>query len=279
MDTNALRIQAERFRELHRGSPILVLPNAWDASSAKIFEQAGFAAIGTTSGGVAALFGYPDGQRISRAEMLLMIKRIAESVAVPVSADIEAGYGDTIAQVAETIRAVIAAGAVGINIEDGAERPDKPLLDIDYQTELIRELRNVAAATGVPLVINARTDVYLTGIGDAASRFDETVRRANAYRQAGADCLFVIGVRDRETIARLVRAIDGPLNILTGPGAPTIPELEQLGVARASFGSGPMRATLPLVRKIALELRDHGTYDSIAQNEFTHSDVNRMFDK
>ncbi len=273
------RDQAELFRALHHGPGVLVLPNAWDASSAAIFAQAGFPAVGTTSGGIAALFGHPDGERIPVADMLHMVARIVASVPVPVSADMEAGYGPTPELVGATIRAVIAAGAVGVNLEDGRPESERRLADLGEQVEIIAEARRVAASEGVPIVVNARTDVYLRAVGEVGERFDEAVRRANAYRRAGADCLFLMGVRDADTIGRLVRAIDGPVNVVGGPGAPTIGELELLGVARVSVASGPMRATLPVVARIAEELRTSGTYGALAQTEFSHAAVNRLFER
>jgi 2-methylisocitrate lyase-like PEP mutase family enzyme len=273
------REKAEHFRALHHGPGALVLPNAWDASSAAIFARAGFPAVGTTSGGVAALYGYPDGERIPVADMLHMVERIAASVPIPVSADLEAGYGPTPERVGATIRAAIAAGAVGVNLEDGRHGSDRRLADSGEQVEVIAEARRIAALEGVPIVVNARTDVYLRAAGDERERFDEAVRRANAYRGAGADCLFLMGVRNADTIGRLVRAIDGPVNVVGGPGTPTIPELERLGVARVSVASGVMRATLPVVARIAEELRATGTYGAMTQSAFTHATVNRLFER
>jgi 2-methylisocitrate lyase-like PEP mutase family enzyme len=278
MDPHHIRAKAIAFRNLHHGPKILVLPNAWDCVSARIFEQAGFSAIATTSGGIAAVLGYPDGQRISSREMLAIVGRIAKTVSLPVTADLEAGYGTTTEQVAETMRQAIAVGVVGANLEDGSGAGHR-LADLAYQVEVIKAIRAMAESSGVPFVLNARTDVYLHGTGDDASRFKETVRRAEAYREAGADCVFPIGLKDRETIARFVPEIGCPTNIMAGPGAPTIAELEQLGVTRVTFGTGLMRVTLPLIRQMAQELRTSGICDSLAQTEFTHVTVNQLFKK
>jgi 2-methylisocitrate lyase-like PEP mutase family enzyme len=278
MNPNDHRAKAVAFRNLHQGPKILVLSNAWDCERARLFEQAGFPAIATTSGGIAAVLGYPDGQRISSREMLAIVKRIAEMVSVPVTADLEAGYGTTAEQVAGTMRQAMVAGAIGANLEDGSG-VDHQLADLEYQAEVIKAIRSMAETSGVPFVLNARTDVYLHDTGDDASRFKETVRRANAYREAGADCFFPIGLKDRETIARLVAEIGCPANIMVGPGSPTITELEQLGVARVTFGTGLMRSTLPLIRQMAQELRTLGTCGSLAQTEFTHVAVNQLFEK
>ncbi len=278
MDKTIKRARAIKFRELHGGPHILVLPNAWDAASAKIFEQSGFAAVGTTSAGIAAVFGYADGEQISRREVLMLIGRIAQTVELPVSADIEAGYGGTLAALGRTIEMVITAGAVGINLEDSTQRLDKPLADLAFQVDKLKTVREVAAELGVPLFINARTDVYLRAVGKESSRFGETVHRANAYREAGSDCSFIIGVQDRETIAALVREIDGPVNVLATAHSPSISELEQLGVKRVSFGSGPMRATLSRIREIAQELSAQGTYNFLTPNTPSHAEVNRLFE-
>jgi 2-methylisocitrate lyase-like PEP mutase family enzyme len=259
-----------RFRELHKGPGILVLPNAWDAASARIFEKAGFPAIATTSAGVAASLGFADGEHIPVATMLEAVGRIVSTVSVPVTADMESGYGDTADKVAATAKAVIAAGAIGMNIEDGAG-------DMALQIEKIQAIRRAADSAGIPLVINARTDVYLRQKGDPGGRFDDTVRRAGAYGKAGADCVFVPGVTDAATIGRLTAAIDGPVNILAVSGAPPVAELERLGVRRVSVGSGPMRATLALTTRIARELLDAGTYTSFT-DAVAYADVYRLFE-
>ena len=270
----SLSEKAVRLRTLHHGPPILVLPNAWDAASARVIEQAGFSAIATTSAGVAFSLGYPDGQRIGRDEMLAAIRRIAAAVRVPVTADIEAGYGEAPESVAETIRGVLDAGAVGVNLEDSWERDGgRVLADLALQEERIRAAREAAQAAGVSLVINARTDVFLYGLGDEA----EAIRRLNAYLRAGADCAFPILVSDPPLIARLVEAIQGPVNIFAGPGAPSIPDLERLGVARVSFGSALSRAALGLTRRIADELKSTGTYASFPEDTIPFPEANRMF--
>lgn len=269
--------KAIQFRSLHMGSPILVLPNAWDAASARLLEYAGFPAIGTTSSGVAATFGYPDGQRLSRELLIGMTAHITRVVDCPVSADIEAGYGNTIEEVVRTVQAIIEAGAVGINIEDSLKQQEKALVDVSFQVELIQALRRLGESMDIPLVINARTDVFLLAIGDPAGRFEHAVRRANAYRQAGADCLFFIGVSDASTIGQLVQATDGPINILAGPKSPSIPELTQLGVARVSFGSGLMRAALGELRLVAQELLEHGTYQHMAEKGLSNAELQRLW--
>jgi 2-methylisocitrate lyase-like PEP mutase family enzyme len=275
--TSGLHVKALQFAALHRGPNILVLPNAWDAASARIFEAAGFSAIATTSAGIAFSLGRPDGQRIGRYQMLAVVKRIAHLVSIPVTADMEAGYGGTPEAVADTAHAVLEAGAVGMNLED--EPPDhQSLFDVSLQTEKIQAVREMAASMGVPFVLNARTDVFLRAVGEPAGRLDHAIRRANAYRAAGADCLFVPGVSDRETIGRLAREIQGPINILAVADSPPLAELQQLGVARVSVGSGPMRASLTLTRRIANELLQSGTYSSFTESAIPYAEVNQLFE-
>ncbi len=253
--------QADVFRALHRGPRILVLPNAWDAASARIFEQSGFGAIATTSAGIAFTLGYPDGQRIPREEMLQRVALIAKSVSVPVTADVESGYGPSPEDAAQTATAVVEAGAIGMNLEDTTGDPAKPLAELSPQLEKIHAVIEAGQKAGVRLVLNARTDVYLAQVGSPESRYDETIKRLSAYRDAGSDCLFAPGIRDKETIGRLIRDLQFPLNILVGPGSPSIPELQALGVARVSVGSSAMRAALGTAKRIAAELKGSGTYE------------------
>ena len=271
------KLKAETFRKLHHAAGILVLPNTWDVASSLIVEDAGFEAIATSSAGIAFSLGYPDGQRISRSEMMAAVARIARAVRIPVTADSEAGYGDRPEDAARTATAVISAGAVGMNLEDSRDDDMHPLIDLTLAVEKIKAVRQAASAAGVPIVLNARTDVYLAEVGKPESRYDETVRRLAAYRDAGADCVFAPGVRDKSTIERLVQDLKWPLNILAGPGFPSIPELQKLGVARVSLGSGPMRATLGLLARLAKELRTSGAYDAM-NGAPTHADVNKMME-
>jgi 2-methylisocitrate lyase-like PEP mutase family enzyme len=261
-----LREKARALLAMHGGGgrPILVLPNAWDVASARVVELAGARAVATSSAAVAAALGYPDGERLPRQLMLDAVRRIASAVAVPVTADMEAGYGRSPGEVAETTRGVLAAGAVGMNLEDGTGDAAAPLRPLDEQSDRIRAVREAAAAAGVAFVLNARVDVFLAQAGPPENRFAETVRRANAYRVAGADCLFVPAVAEAGVIARLVREIDGPVSVLAGRATPPVAELERLGVARVSVGSGLMRAALGFVRDAARELLGAGTCERLA---------------
>jgi 2-methylisocitrate lyase-like PEP mutase family enzyme len=268
---------ARQFLALHDGRKILVLPNAWDVASARIFEEAGFPAVGTSSAGIANALGYPDGQKISRSEMLAVVYRIAMAVRIPVTADVEGGYGAKPEDATQTAREVLAAGAVGMNLEDLADGRHDALADVSLQKEKIRAVVETSARAGVPLVLNARTDVFLAGIGAPETRLARTIERLNAYRDAGAQCLFAPGVKDKETIAQLVSGVRGPLNILAIAGTPPVADLEKLGVARVSVGSGPMRATLGLIARIARQLREEGSFSLMTDGAMTYADANRLF--
>ena len=266
--------KAERLRALHKSPPILVLPNAWDAATARIVEAEGFGAVATTSAGVAAALGHPDGGVVPPHEMIEAIARIARAVSVPVTADIEHGYAATPDAAADVVQRVMAAGAVGVNIEDCVPGTIE-LEPVSLQCDKIAAIAKASAKSGVRLVINARTDVFLRGIGPLPTRLPVAIERGNAFLAAGADCVFVPGVRDRDTITALVRGIRGPVNILATTGTPPIPELEAIGVARVSIGSGPARAALALMRDIARELKTSGTYGFL-DHALPYDDVNEL---
>ncbi len=267
--------KAEKLRALHKGPEVLVLPNAWDCASARIVEEAGFPVIATTSAGVAFSLGCPDGQRISQPDMLAAVKRIARSVSVPVTADLEAGYGD----VAGTAAALVKSGAVGLNIEDIDDSESKQLVELSEQVQRIRAIRQVAEGLGVPIVINARTDYYLAQIGEPKDRFEAACHRLKQYIQAGADCVFVPGITDRTLIRNFVEALQFPLNVLVGPETPPIQDLQALGVARVSLGSGIIRSTMELTRRIAQELKTTGSYRAIFETSMPYSEANRLFER
>lgn len=275
MNLEQQKAKALAFRALHHGPKALVLANIWDVASARIIEEAGFPAIATSSAGVAFSLGYPDGQKISPEEMLARVARIAKAVKIPVTADVEAGYGNRPKDAARTAQGVIEAGAAGMNLEDGTGDPARPLVDLSLQLEKIHAVREAALKTGVLLVLNARTDVYLDQVGAPGTRYEETLKRVLAFRDAGAECVFVPGLRDAQTIQRLVADVKCPVNILAGPGSPSIPDLEKLGVARVSLGSGPMRAALGLLRRLANELKTSGSYSAL-EGAPTHTEMNRM---
>src|SRR5256886_4883440 len=274
MDIRTQAAKAEQFRKLHRGPKMLLLPNAWDVASARILEEAGCPGIAATSAGIAYSLGYADGQRISREEMLSIVARIARAVRVPVTADLEAGYGTTPEAIANTVKAAIEAGAIGMNLEDLVG--EESLVELPMQIEKIRAVREAAMAAGISFVLNARTDVYLAAIGPEETRFERTVERLRAYVQAGADCVFAPGLTDRTTIARLVKAVEAPLNILAVPACPPKGEVEKAGVARVSTGSGIMRAAMGSVQRVAKELMVERSRESMVAGATPYVDLKRM---
>jgi len=257
--------KAETLRQLHHGPRAVIFPNVWDATSARIVEEAEYPAVATTSAGIANMLGYADGQNISRDEMLSVVALIARVVRVPVSADMEAGYADTADQMYETASVLIRAGGVGLNLED-SEEGESRLIELPRYLEKVAAVREASAKLGVALVLNARTDAYWWKGAEQATRMGETIKRANAFRQAGADCVFVPGLRDLDEIRSFLRESPGPLNVLGGPGAPSIAELEAAGVRRVSIGSGGYRTAIGIMQKLALQLKKQGTYDLISEH-------------
>jgi 2-methylisocitrate lyase-like PEP mutase family enzyme len=268
--------QAESFRARHRRKPILLLPNAWDAISARLLVAAGFDAIATTSAGVAWALGYADGQKAPWREVVEMTARIVRVAGVPVTADIEQGYGDTPDGLARSIGEIVGAGVVGVNLEDGLKGGAAPLRSIEDAAARIRAARAAATAAGVPIVINGRTDLYLLGAGDAASRFEESVARGKAYLAAGADCVYPIGLADPAVIPRFVQAVGGPVNIMAASGVPSLAELEALGVARVTTASGLTRISMTATRRAAEELRATGRFDLFAE-AMKHPEAQALF--
>ncbi|MDQ2869737.1 MAG: isocitrate lyase/phosphoenolpyruvate mutase family protein [Acidobacteriota bacterium] len=273
--TDDLRTKAERLLALHRPGRPLVLVNVWDAATARIVEDAGLPAVATTSAGVAFSHGYPDGEKIPRDLMLEAIGRICRAVSVPVTADMEAGYGATAEDVREAAAGSLEAGAVGLNFEDGTGDAADPLAGTSLQREKIRAIREAGDARGVPIVINARTDVYLDAVGAPEARFGHAVERGRAYREAGADCIFVPGVTDKDVITALVRELDCPVNVLAGAASPPIAELARAGVARVSLGSGPMRATMSLLQRLIRDVQGDGAYAEL-QAIVSHASMNAL---
>jgi 2-methylisocitrate lyase-like PEP mutase family enzyme len=269
------REKAERFRAMHHSGRPVVLVNAWDAVSARIVESAGFEAIATTSAGVAWTQGFRDGEAIGRARMLACVAQVARAVSVPVTADLEGGYGPSVDDAVATARGAIEAGAIGLNFEDVSEGIEG-LIDAELQAERIRAIRRTGDELGVPLVINARTDVIFADIGPQSGRMDETIRRARLYHAAGADCIFVPGVSERSEIETLLAGAGAPVNLLAGADSPSIEEFGRLGVARVSLGSRPISHALAALRDLASEVRERGTYSFIPYG-LPYPEVNGLF--
>ena len=250
MDAPALQAKAQRLRELHVPGRPLILLNAWDAASAVVIARAGAPAIASTSAGAANALGYADGQHLTREQMLAAVAPLAAAVDVPVTADMEAGYGDSPEAAATTALGVLGVGAVGLNLEDTAEGGSEPLLEIDRFVAKIAAIRESTRDARTDIVINARTDVFIAAVGDPSTRLERAIERGRAYLDAGADCIFVPDV-DAHLIGALVAGIPGPVSVLAGAGSPSIEELAKLGIARISVGSGAYRSVLALARRMA----------------------------
>jgi 2-methylisocitrate lyase-like PEP mutase family enzyme len=272
---SSAREKATLLRDLHYRDRPLVLVNAWDAVSARIVESLGFPAIATTSSGIANAEGYADGQRISRSAMLSRVQVIARAVDIPVSADLEGGYGSTVEDAVATARGAIESGAVGLNLEDSSGDATAPLLDPVLQAQRIRAIRAVGDELGVPLVLNARIDSFHYG-SDREASFQDASLRAAEYIRAGADCMFVPFVRDKDMISRLAKAIAAPLNVLAGFETPDIATLTEIGVRRVSVGGSPAGHAMAAFRDAALELRDRGTF-AFASQRLSHAELNDLF--
>ena len=262
----------DAFRGLHEGPAILVLPNAWDVASARVFEEAGFPAIATSSAGVANALGAPDGEALDPDLHLATIERIARALNVPLTADVESGYGDDARAVGAFIGKLARTGAVGFNLEDARHKREGELYDVAEQCERIRAARGAAPR----LFVNARTDIYLAQIGPEETRFERTMERLRAYAEAGADGVFVPGVADAETIRRIAATSPRPLNVLAGPAVPDAPTLQSLGVRRVSVGSWPMRRTLGVLREIAQELRGPGSFSFTRSGTVSYDEANAL---
>ncbi|MEU7907475.1 isocitrate lyase/phosphoenolpyruvate mutase family protein [Actinoplanes sp. NPDC049118] len=273
--TAAITTKAQTFRSLHRPGAPVVLPNAWDAASARVIEDAGAAAIATTSAGVAWSLGVPDGNHLSRDRHIEVIARIAAAVDVPVTADIESGCAADPAGVAATVREVLQAGAVGINLEDSSTDGGGPLRPVDDQTARIAAARQAADALGVPMFLNARIDTYLHRVGDDEARLAQTLARASAYLAAGADGIYVIGAAGPEVVSALVSGIVAPVNILTGPAGTSVGELAELGVARVSLGPYLAEAAYAVARRATRELLTAGNCPSLS-DAFTFTELNGL---
>ena len=260
---------ATELARLHHGDRPLIVLNAWDPGSAAVAQRVGARCVGTTSGGVAAAHGYQDGERIPRALMLAAVERVAAATSLPVTADLEGGYGDTPEQVAETIRLALEIGVAGFNLEDSYPAVRRaaggmPLRSSGEQGERLRAAREACESLGVPdAVINARVDVFVREIGEPAQRLDLALERAEAYVAAGASCLFPIALKDRDTIAAFTRRAPAPVNILYLPGVPSLAELAALGVKRVSLGTGWYRGTLGAAERAARAVIEEGKLEWI----------------
>ena len=263
---------ARAFAALHRRGIPLVLCNVWDAASARIVQAAGAPAVATGSAGVSYALGYADGEQVPPDEMFAAIARIARVLDVPLSADVEAGYGSSPDQVVATMQRVLDAGAVGVNVEDW-DVPRWDVFPVDHARDRIAAIKQ---RFGDALFVNARTDMYLHDVGDPARRLEATIERLRAFEAAGADGVFVPGTADPRIIGALVKTTALPLNVLAGPSMPPVADLARLGVARVSTGSWPMRSILAETRAIAFELRDRGTF-AFTERAIPYAEMNALF--
>ena len=268
--------KAQLFRELHHSGTMLVLPNIWDPLGAALLEDAGYPAIATASASVAFTHGYDDGEIMPFDEMLGLLKRITYSVQIPVTADIESGYADTVAKLEENIKRLIETGIVGINIED-YDPQSKTLFSLESQTRRISLIRNVSKEMGIPLFINARTDIYIKGGGlSKEQQFEETVKRGKAYLLAGADGFYPIAMKEEEEIRRLVTVLSCPVNILTMPGIPPLKMLRDAGVARVSLGPSFLKIAIRSLKAVAQKLQQGEGLEEITSNEITTDYLKRL---
>jgi 2-methylisocitrate lyase-like PEP mutase family enzyme len=271
------REKVELFRSLHqRKSKVLVLPNAWDVPSARVFENAGFPAIATSSAGMMVSLGYQDGERIGREDFLLVVKRIAGVLSVPLSVDTVAGFGKTPKEVETTVIGLIEAGAVGLNIED-YDHASMKLFPAEKQVEKLKAIKKLGESTYLPIVVNARTDAFRFAEGGEDERFAEAVRRARMYRDVGVDCVYPMGISDKLHVSEFVRSLDNfPVNVMIRKGLPNIEELKALGVVRVSFGPGASYATMGLLKRISREILENGTYSSLLDGAISFDELNSL---
>lgn len=264
--------RATLLLDLQAAPELLILPNVWDPLGARMLESLGYPAVATASAAVANSLGRPDGEVISFEEMLGAIRRVADAVDVPVTADIERGYAETTAELADSISQVLEAGAVGINIEDSLA--DGGLRDTEVQCERIAAARRAAEAAGVPLVINGRVDVFICRTDDSSElRLEQTIARAKRYLSAGADCIYPITLNDLDLLKRLHEAIDAPINVYASPGTPPVPELQAAGIARLSLGPGLLKVSLGAMKRVAEELRATGSYEALGSSALSSAEI------
>lgn len=264
---NAANAKSRKLRELVRAPEILVMPGAYDVLSALLFEQMGFKAIQCTSGGIAAALGYPDGEVLSRERTVEITGNIAGAVSLPVNADAERGYGDA-NEIGDTVRALVAAGVAGMNLEDGAggkQGGARGLVELEEQLRKIAAVMEAKRSVGSDFFLNARVDALMVMKDDPKKALDEAIHRGNAYAAAGGDCIFFMQAVSRETIARLVKEVKAPVSVLAGPQTPSVGELQELGVARVSYGSAFLKAAIGATKRLAQEIQNQGTITALKE--------------
>lgn len=267
--------KAQILLTLHNNGKLLILPNVWNPIGARMLESKGFPAVATASAAIAESLGYSDGEQLKLDSMLDMIARIVHSVNIPVTADLEAGYSDSISGLQENISRLLDTGAVGINFEDSWD-DSAHLRPIPEQVERIQAVRAVAEKRGIPLVINARADSFFAeGFLSLEDRIEDVITRANAYLKAGADCIYPIGAGDKETLKVLRQRINAPINVLASAKAASLKELQEIGINRVSFGPYIFRSLLAKESAMYDEFNNLGSYDIFTDGIFTGSDVRK----
>ncbi|HRH60611.1 MAG TPA: isocitrate lyase/phosphoenolpyruvate mutase family protein [Chitinophagaceae bacterium] len=281
MPANILQKEkAERFHALHHSGNMLVLPNIWDTLGALLLESLDYPALATASAAVAWANGYNDGEHIPFNDFLKLLKRICECVDIPVSADIESGFADNDIQLQENIRLLIDAGIVGINIED-TDKKSHCILSTEAQCNKIRLIRKASDEKGIPLFINARTDVYLheKNFANDAEQFQEAIIRGLAYKEAGADGFYPIAMKDGRDIREIMDWVDLPLNVITMPGIPDLKTLDEMGVARVSLGPSFLKISIQAMKQLATQLKEYQGLLSITGNEVTSNYIKSLINK
>jgi 2-methylisocitrate lyase-like PEP mutase family enzyme len=267
-------LKNDTFRKLH--SDFFILPNAWNAISAKILEECGFKAIGTTSAGIAASSGYQD-RTIPFQTAVATIEQIIKAVDVPVTVDMEDGYGESIQEILQNVRQMISIGATGINLEDSTMDSKDPLYDISVQQKKIAAIKELCIKEGIPIFLNARTDLYWCKIGDPSLRIHKTIKRAKAYEKAGADGIFVPGISSIEEIQLLRSEISCPINLLAAANTPSVSKLKEIGIQRVSCGSAPFRATMTFLKNAGEKLLNHENFLPITSDVLSYQEVDHLF--
>jgi 2-methylisocitrate lyase-like PEP mutase family enzyme len=273
----AANAKSVRLRELVRAPEILVMPGAYDVLSALLFQQLGFQAIQGTSGGIAAALGYPDGEAISRELFVQVSASFAAAVSLPVNADGEKGYGDA-AGIKETVRALVGAGVAGMNLEDSIAKGGSGLVELGQQLEKITAVMDAKRELGSEFFLNARVDSFHVMTSDPKKALDEAIRRGNAYAEAGGDCIFYLNLHAAEAIGTVAKEVKAPVSILAGPQSPSVSQLQDLGVARVSYGSGFMKAAITGTKKLAQEILEKGTC-SLLKDGVQTPEINALVSK
>lgn len=273
----AANAKSARLRELVRAPEILVMPGAYDVLSALLFEQMGFKAIQGTSGGIAAALGYPDGEAMRREQFIELSGNFAAAVSVPFNADGERGYGDENG-VRDTVRALVARGVAGMNLEDGAEKGKGGLVELSQQLRKIKAVMETKRELGSEFFLNARVDSFHVMADDPKRALDEAIQRGNAYAEAGGDCIFYLFLHSAEIIGRIAKEVKAPISILAGPQSPSVSELQDLGVARVSYGSGFTKAAITGAKKLAQEILEKGTC-SLLKDGMQTPEINALVSK